>query len=76
MFVCVCVCVSVCVFVCVSVLVSVVLQALVEVDGGGLGADFSYPLLQIWLQAAHTHGAMRTVIDEVHQNEPSIPVSP
>lgn len=38
--------------VCVCVLV---LQALVEVDGSGVGTDLSYPLLQICLQPAHTH---------------------
>lgn len=33
------------------------LQALVEVDGGGLGTDLSNPLLQICLEPAQTHGA-------------------
>ena len=69
-----CMCLRACLFICVSVFVSVVLQALVEVHSGGLGADFSYPLLQFRLQTAHTHGATRRVIEAVGQNEPSIPI--
>lgn len=38
---------------------SLLLQALVKVDGGGLGAALSYPLLQVFLQPANTHGAAK-----------------
>lgn len=37
------------------VLCRVVLQALVEVDSGGPRTGLSYPVLQLLLQAAHTH---------------------
>lgn len=36
---------------------SLVLQALVEVDGGGVGTGLSYCFLQIRFQAAHAHRA-------------------
>lgn len=51
----------VCVFVsCVWMLMCwLVLQALVEVDGGGVGTVLSYALLQVLLQPAHTHGAAK-----------------
>lgn len=42
---------------CVYMAYSLVLQALVEVDGSGLGTGLSYPLLQVFFQAANTHRA-------------------
>lgn len=44
---------------CVCATCSLLLQALVKVDGGGLGAVLSYPLLQVFLQPAYTHGAAK-----------------
>lgn len=43
---------------------SLLLQALVKVDGGGLGAALSYPLLQVFLQPANTHGAAKKKIEK------------
>lgn len=36
-----------------------VLQALVEVNGSGVGTGLSYPLLQFYFQPAHTHRATK-----------------
>lgn len=42
---------------CVCMACLLVLQALVEVDGGGLRTGLSYPLLQVFFQAANAHRA-------------------
>lgn len=44
---------------CVRVTELLLLQAFVKVDGGGLRAALSYPLLQLFFQPANTHRAAK-----------------
>ena len=60
-----CVCVCMCLYVLCMEMCWLVLQALVEIDGGGVGTGLSYPLLQLWFQPAHAHRAAKRQLNMI-----------
>lgn len=63
-----CVYMCMCLYVLCMVMCWLVLQALVEIDGGGVWTGLSYPLLQLWLQPAHAHRAAKRRMNPILKN--------